>query len=283
MPTSKSATKKLRPMPSLPPEAASWSKDELGSRLLDYLDYDLSPAVASDLLPRQLEACCGGVRAAEGVLDRARNDETAQRYEQIMQQEIDEALELLDDHFLIFFMACQLYVTRVVETVRSFKQIEGGRCGLAATYEDDTAIRALGRKLPMGLTAAECLWHLGNYAKHCNEIEDFSAQTKEGLTKLTVIGISGERESGAEASLRGIAVVSGRNVGSLNDAVEALREVERLLRAWADQLNDEVVADLDQWRYEERGRTKREREALRLAFSSVFQEIRASPRRDPKP
>jgi len=77
-----------------------------------------------------------------------------------------------------------VYVSRVSETARWFKLHEAGRYKLSAEYERPAKIRERGTKVVQQMTIAECMWWLGNYAKHNAEQQDFNTDTKAALRTL---------------------------------------------------------------------------------------------------
>ena len=135
-------------------------------------------------------------------------------------------------------------------------------------YEDPVKIRELGRKVIGQMTTAECMWHLGNYAKHNEQLEELDAKTIKGLIGLAMIDSNGEIKT--DADYAAVKSISGKNVRSLSDLQDGLRIVERSLREWADNLENGVIGDLDEFRYGDRTRTKRENETFAKFLAERF-------------
>lgn len=265
--TALAKNKKMKSVPYLPLAIQQWPKEQLHQYLLDSLAHSIGSAVPSEFLARQLEACLAGLRGFENEVADVRRDEMARRYQQLFDEAISHAKTLLEDHVLVFFVACQLYVTRVVEAVRWFKLLEGGHFGLAATYSDSDEVRCFGKPVVEEMTIADCMWYLGNYAKHNDELEEFTQYTQIGLKKLKVCETDGA--IAPDAIWRGIQSVTGRSVDSSNDIKLALEFIEKALRAWADELTSCIIADLDNFGYGDPAYTKRLNEQFKVLVSSL--------------
>lgn len=248
----------IRPVPTIEPKLLAGPKRDLFHYLLQSLGHSVGPTVRSELLPRQLESCLGGIRAAANHMKAAQADELAQQYQQIWEDYIKEAQVLAEDHLHVFFVACQIYVTRVVEAVRWFKLHVGADFGLPECYVDPLRLRALGAKVVGQITIAECCWFLGNYAKHNDEIELLHNDTLKGLQILGMLDTSGNLVD--QPACVGVESVVGLPIKSPSDLEVALKVMEARLRAWSDWLEDEIIADLDEHDCGDRTRTRRENE-----------------------
>ena len=113
------------PPPTLPPDMAARPKEEQDDYLVECIVDSLGPLIGSEFLSRQMESCCAGVRDVKRSVAEIEADEDSNTYEQIRRQNLDEVFQVFDDNLRIFFMSAQLYVTRLVETVRWFKLLAG--------------------------------------------------------------------------------------------------------------------------------------------------------------
>jgi len=146
--------KKPKPVPTLPPDVTSGNKHEVAHYLINAIADNLGPTVASELLSRQLESCIGGVQAMVDRVHSTLRDPMAKRYQQILDERIAEAVALRTDHLGIFFIACQLYVTRVAESATWLKILAQSVCALLPTCKTSGDVRAIGSKVVGNLTIA---------------------------------------------------------------------------------------------------------------------------------
>lgn len=270
--------KPMKPAPQLPLEMLSWPKPQLHLALLNILAHDIGSAVRSDLLKQQLVACRAGLQEAKDNIAEIENNELATQYQQIYDEEISGANAILEDHVLVFFVACQLYITRVVEAVRWFTSLESGRSTGGQTeqppkkffvpksdiYDSSPQLRHFGTAIVKDMTIAECMWHLGNYAKHNDELEAFSRETKPGLESLGVCNSDGSVTP--NAIRRGLHSVTGQGVDSIEDIGNRLDHIASSLKVWAEQLEARIIADLDDYFLADPTYTKRLNDGFRRIF-----------------
>ena len=255
----------IKTAPNLPPEIQEWPKANQHQYLLESLGHNLGSAVRSELLPRQLEVCLMGLQSFENKVSSIKSDELASRYQQILAEDIDNATSFLEDHVLMFFIACQLYVGRVAEAVNWFKSVEGGDLTLDASHNDADEVRHIGEIVVGEMTIAECMWHLGNYAKHKDEWSGLRGKkTLTGLPNLNVCENNGT--VAANATWRGIFSVTGRSCDSAEDIKVGLESIESSLRMWADKLEDRIISALDKFYYDDSNYTRRLNETFQKAL-----------------
>jgi hypothetical protein len=154
-----------------------------------------------------------------------------------------------------------------VEAVRWFKALEcsspdGQTDQLPKMFElktdiDDSPdlLRQFGENIVTDMTIAECMWHLGNYAKHNDELGGLHKETKIGLEKLDVCSHDGEVKS--DAIRRGICSVTGPGVDSIEDIENRLEEIASSLKDWAKHLEDRIISDLDDYFFADPSYTRR--------------------------
>jgi len=245
----------VKASPPMPTGIKTCPKAALHQYFLDSLTNSIGSAVHSELVTRQLEACLTGLRSFEHEVSAIKGDELASRYQQIFDEAIDNANSLLEDHILMFFVACQLYVTRVVEAVRWFQSLEGGHGSLNDIYNDFSKVRRIGHPLVGEMTIADCVWHLGNYAKHKDESKNFSSITLAGLTDLTVCETNGTIK--VDAIWQGIYSMTGLRCDSTEKIKAGLESITELLKTWADELEHKIIAEIDLFIYNDSEHTKK--------------------------
>lgn len=258
----------MKPAPQLPIEIRSWSKQQQHLALLNILSHNLGAAVRSDLLNQQLAACRAGIQTAKDDIVEIETDELATSYQQIYEEEMSSANQILEDHILVFFVACQLYITRVTETVCWFKTLECGSTSgqaeqlpekifklKADIHDSSTLLRQFGTRIAKDMTIAECMWHLGNYAKHNDELGWFRRETRTGLEKLDVCSHDGSVKS--DAIRRGLCSVTGPGIDSIAEIESRLEQIASSLKAWAEHLEDRIISDLDDYFFADPTYTKR--------------------------
>ena len=209
----------------IPPDVLKGTKDEVGHYLLEIVDFEIGPPVYSELLPRQLDNCVAGIRNGVRQMERAAANEFVQRYEQLRDEEAAAVDAMVEDHVLMFVIAAQLYVGRIVEAVRGFKLHEADHYKLPTTYEDKKAIRGLGKKVVGQMSIADCMWHLGNYAKHRDELRPLEKPTLDGLIELKAAIAQGAY---VDALYKAIATIVGKTVDAPSDLEAALREIRAI-------------------------------------------------------
>lgn len=265
--------KQLKPAPQLPLEMENWSKQQQHQALLNILSHNLGSAVRSVLLRLQLEACHAGIQTTKDNIESININELAINYQQIYEEEMTSANELLEDHILVFFVTCQLYIVRVVEAARWFKSLEGNSTSgkklfelKADIYGSPDRLRHFGTCIVKDMTIAECLWHLGNYAKHHDEPGGFRKDTETGLKKLDVCQADGSVKP--DAIRRGLRTVTGPSIASIEGIENGLKQIVSSLRAWAEQLEDQIISDLDDCFFSDPSYTKRFNDSFRSMLLS---------------
>jgi len=238
-------------VPPIPDDVLKQEPREVFDYVLQALIDSVHDARISTFLEMQRESCIRIIGASERVLDEGREDELVQKYAGFWGDCLKDSERLAEDGALVFFVACQLYVTRVVEAVRWFKLHVANKFPLGAEYESAEAIRTLGKPAVGKMTIAGCCWTLGNLAKHRDQVEELSAKTSFGLN---AIGLDAKQR---DVAIEGLAKIAGVSHSNFTNLKQAVIRVCELLSEWAEALEDRLVEDLDEMDFGDRTRTRR--------------------------
>lgn len=238
------------------PKGATGSKSELGSYLQTCIRYNVASVADTKLVDRQLQVCMEGIHEVKRLMDDVRGDETAQQYRQIYDEHVEDVRQLLSDHLGMFFVACQIYVTRLVESIRWLRFHESGACNMPSFYKDASSVRNNGETIVEDMTVAECMFRLGNYFKHQDEVEGLQPQTTEAMNKLGMRTDDGMTVRDPECAALG--KIAGKSIASLADVELAVRRVSALLKGWSTSWVERLVGDVDEYVHGDRTWTKRE-------------------------